>query len=342
MSSKLVELSELESIIESLPKTARVKTLGQVQVHENVFPLYGISLGSTDPVAPTLGFFGGVHGLERIGSKVVLAFLKTISELMRWDETLHLKLEKTRLVFFPVVNPVGMFRHTRSNGNGIDLMRNAPVEADSVNPLFLAAGHRISPKLPWYRGKEGEAMELEAQAICRLVREEISTARISLALDVHSGYGAIDRIWFPYAKTQKPFPNLPEVFALKKLLDETYPNHVYRIEPQAKQYTTHGDLWDYLYDEHRKVPTENLFLPLALEMGSWVWVKKNPRQMFSLLGAFNPLLPHRRKRTLRRHIILFDFLHRAVLSSRLWATLPPDEKHRFEKEALGLWYGEAA
>ena len=23
------------------------------------------------------------------------------------------------------------------------------------------------------------------------------------------------------------------------------------------------------------------FLPLTLEMGSWIWVKKNPRQLFS-------------------------------------------------------------
>src|SRR5580692_7830293 len=104
MFKKLAELTELEQIIERLPQTARVRVLAQVQSHEQTFPLYSISMGSTDPSAPTMGFFAGVHGLERIGSKVVLAYLKTISELLRWDESLNHKLERTRLVFFPIVN----------------------------------------------------------------------------------------------------------------------------------------------------------------------------------------------------------------------------------------------
>lgn len=342
MFKQLSELTELERIIERLPKSARVRTLGQIAAKEHTFPLYSITLGNPDPAAPTLAFFGGVHGLERIGSKVVLAFLSTISELMRWDDTLLHKLESTRLVFFPIVNPAGMYLRTRSNANGIDLMRNAPVEAESVNRLFLAAGHRISPRLPWYRGVEGMPMETEALAVCRLVAEEISTSKLSIALDVHSGYGAIDRVWFPYAKSTKPFENISEVYALKKLLDETYPNHVYRIEPQSKEYTTHGDLWDFIYDQHRQANPERFFLPLALEMGSWVWLKKNPKQIFSVLGAFNPLLPHRRKRTLRRHIILFDFLHRAVLSSRSWVLLPPEVKAKMNEEAMRHWYADAA
>jgi hypothetical protein len=342
MFNKLPELTELEKIIDRLPKSARVRTLGTVVSQELAFPLYSITLGSEDPQAPTLGLFAGVHGLERIGSKVVIAYLNTIVELLRWDDTLLHKLERTRLVFFPIINPAGMYLRTRSNGNGVDLMRNAPVEADAVSPLFLPAGHRISPKLPWYRGTEGAPLELEAQAVCQLVREELTTSPISLALDVHSGYGTVDRIWFPYAKTTKPFPNLPEVYALKKLLDETYPNHVYRMEPQAKEYTTHGDLWDYLYDAHLASTPERLFMPLALELGSWVWVKKNPKQMFSVLGAFNPLMPHRNKRTLRRHIILFDFLHRAVQSSRSWATLSNPNKDEFLKAAMSQWYADAA
>ena len=41
-----------------------------------------------------------------------------------------------------------------------------------------------------------------------------------------------------------------------------------------------------------------------MEMGSWTWVKKNPRQFFSLLGIFNPLIQHRQLRVLRRHLPL--------------------------------------
>ena len=48
------------------------------------------------------------------------------------------------------------------------------------------------------------------------------------------------------------------------------------------------------------------FLPLTLEMGSWLWVKKNPRQLFSRHGIFNPLIEHRQQRVLRRHLALLD------------------------------------
>ena len=69
-------------------------------------------------------------------------------------------------------------------------------------------------------------------------------------------------------------------------------HHRYVIEPQSRQYLAHGDLWDHLYLRSRERP-ERVFLPLTLEMGSWIWVKKNPRQLFSRQGIFNPLVQHR-------------------------------------------------
>jgi hypothetical protein len=30
-----------------------------------------------------------------------------------------------------------------------------------------------------------------------------------------------------------------------------------------------------------RTPPQNLFLPMTLELGSWLWIKKNPRQLFS-------------------------------------------------------------
>ena len=104
-------------------------------------------------------------------------------------------------------------------------------------------------------------MEVEAQTRCDFVAKEMLQSKVSVAVDVHSGFGTRDRIWFPYARTRKPFPDLVEVFALKNLLDRTYPNHVYIVEPQSKQYTTHGDLWDHLYDENRKNENAGFFLP---------------------------------------------------------------------------------
>jgi hypothetical protein len=59
-------------------------------------------------------------------------------------------------------------------------------------------------------------------------------------------------------------------------------------------------------------------LPLTLEMGSWMWVRKNPLQGLSSLGRFNPLKPHRHRRTLRRHMPLLEFLLHAAASHRAW------------------------
>ncbi len=336
--SRLPELIELERLLEEIGPRARVKTLGQVHHEELSFPLYSISIGSTDPEAPTLGLFGGVHGLERIGTQVLLSQLKTLAELMKWDTAIAGLLERSRLVFMPLVNPGGMYRLQRSNPNGVDLMRNAPVHADKMPAYALFGGHRISPKLPWYRGPAGAPMEIEAQALCELVRNEIFSSKVAITIDVHSGFGTKDRVWFPYARTKKPFPSVTEVFALKLMLDRTYPNHVYVVEPQTHQYMAHGDLWDYLYDEARKREGNSIFIPLTLEMGSWVWAKKDMRQIFSVLGAFNPMKPHRLQRTLRRHLLFLDFMHRAVISHKEWLDLPKEKRDPLKRRALELWY----
>jgi hypothetical protein len=93
------------------------------------------------------------------------------------------------------------------------------------------------------------------------------------------------------------FPHLPEVHALKELFEQTYPTHNYVIEPQSRQYLAHGDLWDHFYPACAHADgggAERVFLPLTLEMGSWLWVKKNPRQLSSPgQGLFNPRPGHR-------------------------------------------------
>ncbi len=215
-------------------------------------------------------------------------------------------------------------------------MRNAPIDAKDKVPL-LGGGHRLSRWLPWYRGRRGEPMEPEAQALCCAVEEELFPRPFSLVVDCHSGFGARDRVWFPYARTKRPFPGLAEVFALKMLFEQTYPHHrLYAIEPQAQHYTAHGDLWDYLYDESQG-RSDGVFLPLTLEMGSWLWVKKNPRQMLKFGGMFNPILPHRQQRVLRRYLVLFEFLMRAAQGYRNWLPVG-HERARLWEDALRYWY----
>jgi len=338
---ELVEVQRLA--VHAGKDLVQVNELAMVQHKDLLLPLLSFEFGSRQADAPVFFLTGGVHGLERIGTRVIISYLKTLTQLLNWDPATRDLLDRVRLVVVPVVNPIGMYLGRRSNGNGVDLMRNAPVEADDGGSVLLAAGHRISKSLPWYRGALGAGMEVETKAIINYFEEQFAKSSSVIALDVHSGFGSVDRLWFPYARTKNPFPNLREIFKLTHLLDSVYPHHIYRVEPQAASYTTHGDLWDYLYDR-RRLAGGSIFLPLTLELGSWLWIKKNPRQLFSAFGIFNPLLPHRTSRILRRHLHLLDFLLRASSSAEAWQKgygylqNPAD----VERMAMARWYNHNA
>ena len=312
------ELLALEQLIVRAGSRLVCEVVTKIDCDGETLPVWCLSLGTRRQEAPAIGYFGGVHGVERIGSQVLIAYLGNLVERLAWDATLHDLLTRVRLVFMPIVNPGGFLRGTRANPAGVDLMRHAPIDAEHRVPWPLG-GQRLSPRLPWYRGDAEQALQPEAAALFRVVRERLHSHAFSLAIDCHSGFGFRDRIWFPYARSLDPFPNLAEAHALRALFLRTWPHHdFYLMEPQALSYTTHGDLWDYLYDEARTQHPERMFLPFTLEMGSWMWMKKNPRQLLDPLGLFNPILPHRQARVLRRHVTFFDFLQQAALSRHAW------------------------
>ena len=330
----LPELIAIKRLIAEGGRHLQVATPCSVAMDGRDFPVYTLTLGNPDPAVPALGFFGGIHGLERIGTQVILSFLHSLLTRLRWDHALHQQLESLRLVFMPLVNPGGMWQGTRCNPQGVDLMRNAPVEAlENVPPML--GGQRLSRHLPWYRGALGAPMEAESRAVCELVERELLPRRFSLALDCHSGFGLRDRIWFPHAHTATPIAHLADIGALIELFGHSYPNHNYVFEPQSRHYRTHGDLWDHLY---LNADTQaRTFLPLTLEMGSWLWVKKNPLQLFNRLGIFNPAPTHRLQRVLRSHLVWFDFLMRAAASHALWQPQGLARKAQ-QRRALARWY----
>lgn len=336
--SLLPELKEIAALKEHGGDRVQLRTVATVQVQGEQLPIPALILGSEDPNAPGIGLFGGIHGVERIGTEVVMAYMHSLIEGMAWSPALQEQIRQMHIVFMPIVNPGGMIKKSRCNPNGIDLMRNAPIDADDRVP-FMVGGQRISRYLPWYRGRKNAAMEIEAQAVCQVVEEHLLNRPFSIALDCHSGYGRKDYLWLPYAGTKKPFPQLAEMLALKNIFDRTYPNHTYyKIEPQSLHYTTHGDLWDYLHIKSLD-NSKSVFLPLTLEMGSWQWIKKNPRQIFRFPSLFNPVLPHRHQRILRRHLILIEFLLRAVHGYQQW--LPKDaERDELTELACLHWYSK--
>ena len=110
--AQLPELTELLRLTEALSAHARTRVLARVSVGDASLPILSITLGSAEPSAPSLAFVGGVHGLERIGTQVVLAYLHTLSVRLSWDRVLHDLLSRVRLLFVPLVNPGGMLLGT--------------------------------------------------------------------------------------------------------------------------------------------------------------------------------------------------------------------------------------
>lgn len=313
MTRELPELSAIDTLAASAAGIAQVEVLARVGYRD--YPIYAFSFGAAARNVPILLVTGGVHGLERIGTDVAIAYLSSLVARVPWDAPLADALARCRVVVVPLVNPVGMALGRRANGRGVDLMRNAP--SDDVGGTPLLGGQRLSPRLPWFMGERGAAMEPEARVLVDLVERETFSTAFAIAVDLHSGFGFIDRLWYPYARTREPTPEQPAIDALSHLLDDTLPNHVYRVEQTARAYTIRGDLWDYLLDRRRDHRGGTL-LPLTLEMGSWTWIRKNPLQGLSRLGRFNPVAPHRLRRTLRRHLPLLEFLHHAAASHAAW------------------------
>lgn len=331
----LPELSELERLIDLGKNHIDTSIACEVSAGNIRFPVYQMTMGNPDPALPAIGFFGGVHGLERIGTQVLLYFLRSLITRLAWDKSLHHLLQNVRLVFMPLINPGGMWQSTRCNLQGVDLMRNAPIEAEDKVP-FLLGGHRISPHLPWYRGVAGTAMQAESQVLCDVVQKELLSHPFSIAVDCHSGFGLRDRVWFPHAHTVHPINHLADIIALEELFQQTYPNNRYLFEPQSMHYRTHGDIWDYLYLQAEK-EKHKTFLPLTLEMGSWLWIKKNPRQLLSLQGLFNPIVEHRLNRVLRGHAAWLDFLMHAAAGHENWMVKGPT-RMRMQERGVARWY----
>jgi len=286
-----------------------------IEVYDVNYTMRLIAVGEAPPDAPTLVIIAGVHGIESIGVDILLNYLSALTVQSGWSDSVRSLLQRVRLLAIPMANPSGIAIRRRANANGVDLMRNAPVDA-RVKATWMVGGHRYSRCLPWFRGRPG-VLEQETQVLFDWCNSLFCRGPCTLVLDIHSGFGLRDQIWYPYAGQKTAFPRIGDVLALERLFDASYPHHHhYQFSQQSQYYITHGDLWDWIYD-HRFTHANQPFLPLTLELGSWLWLKKNPKQLLNKLGLFHPMVEHRRSRVLRQHFSLLDFLIKAV---EVWPT----------------------
>jgi len=336
MINDLLKLGKLVTKEGPLKELVKFEILTHIPYQHKTYPVFSFTIGSENPIHPTLFITGGVHGLERVGAQLAWSLLKSTLDRLMWDKSLQELFKNIRLVVVPLVNPVGYFHYKRSNGNDVDLMRNSPVRAIEKTP-FLLGGQSYSKKLPWFQGNL-QQMEDENIALRTKFFQSSGKSKCIISIDFHSGFGMKDRLWFPFSFTKNPFDRLPEMNALTRLFEETHPYHVYKIEPQSKGYLLNGDIWDYFFQELKSSNPDSVFLPITLEMGSWSWIRKNPMQLFSKQGIFNPMKEHRLKRTYRRHNLLFDFLLKAIYSHSVWSELDSIDHQSNLQLAMERWY----
>src|SRR5690554_1858698 len=156
----LPEWLRLNQQLPEPPERVTTPVAAGLAVRDLYLPIYRVDLGSTRDDVPAVLIVGGVHGLERIGSQVVMAWLDSFLARLGWDDHLNALLEKVRITLLPILNPGGMYLNQRGNPNGVDLMRNAPITAQDQS-AFLLGGQRLSPRLPWYTGDPEQGMEPE-------------------------------------------------------------------------------------------------------------------------------------------------------------------------------------
>lgn len=98
-------------------------------------------------------------------------------------------------------------------------------------------------------------------------------------------------------------------------------HYLYRFGPQSETYTTHGDLWDRLYDlfQNSKHPNstqpKSRFLPLTLEIGTWSDIKIDPWKIFRKRGIFNPARESKQKSIISHRKFLCDIMRLAKQNS---------------------------
>ena len=275
------------------------------------FPIYSLTIGKPAALERSpVGLVAGVHGLETIGIRVLLDFLESIFDEPNRDVSQALLDGDIGIVSIPILNPGGVALKSRANPAGVDLMRNSGKDGDTALPFF--GGHRMSSKLPYFRGK---SLQPESRALFRFCLERFSQARkgtILPVLDVHSGFGMKDSVWWPYAGKKTPSADHYLFERLSRILHTEGDGITY--EPQTQAYTVHGDLWDRLYDDYRRSKKPAKLLPFTLEIGTWSDVKRNPGRLLSKRGLFNPP-PEQKALMIQRYR---PFLSKFVLLSLLY------------------------
>ncbi len=288
----LVKFNRVERQIFRLAKKSKLVRIRQIGVSRRTkdglrFPIWLIEIGKPSAVKKKpVGLVAGIHGLEKIGVQILVEFLEELLDPRSPCFMKEVEDGEIGILVVPVANPGGFVLNTRSNPAGVDLMRNSGDDAKGA-PFFFG-GHFISPMLPYYRGL---AVQPEARTLRKLMRDNFYGRRKhrAIVLDIHSGFGRKDSIWWPFASSDDRCPHESAFEDIRRRLH--HDGHTgYEFGPQSASYKIHGDLWDSFYRESldSDVGTKkNGFMPMTLEIGTWAGLGKNPKKIFNKKRLFN-------------------------------------------------------
>jgi len=306
MTKEPQELLQLKRLERSFGDVVIMEEIGEVDYKGYRTPINAFFIShKPKPELPTIAFFSCFHGVEWIGGRVLVNFIEHLVREIKWDEDIKNLTEKVNICGIPIVNPVGRIEGYRSNGNGIDLMRNAPVRSEHAIPLL--GGQKLSRHLPWYMG---EGLEKENEIVVKFLHDYVFPSNFKMTIDIHSSFLRNSRIWIPYASGKKLPSKEAAVFRqLRKTLNGIYKYNPYKYEKQEHIYTTHGDFWDYKFDRHNEV-YDGTYLPVTLEISSRDWTIKNFLKHWSMESLFSPFDRKESNAEYIKHIMVFDFLIR--------------------------------
>lgn len=156
-------------------------------------PLRALRIPGARPGLPRALCAANIHGVEVIGSHVVLALLR---RLAAGDPEVAWIRERAELLLIPSINPdahdrtfardgVGRLPELRANARGVDLNRNFPLPP-GARPGRLPGAGSTRPGDATYRG-EAPLSEPETRALAALLTE----LRPRVSVNLHSFMGTL-------------------------------------------------------------------------------------------------------------------------------------------------------
>ncbi len=95
LQANLPELLALEQLIAKDRDGVHWRVEDQVSLTDDIqLPIYSVTVGNADRSNPAVLFTAGMHGVERIGTQVIIGFLQALIERISWDHNYRSLFER--------------------------------------------------------------------------------------------------------------------------------------------------------------------------------------------------------------------------------------------------------